>query len=173
MSRFYVSKFYKCLDAKHRRGIENCFHFKKLVNFIIHYKSAEVLLYPCVKGYNGGIIARWLSLITAHHFLIREGLEYFSVLCYNGYSKKSTSGWSLRLAWGGVGDMRFKVWPQSWPFTGLDYVGILDFVARKSTVFGQKSTEKHAKWGKKPMLLRLGRRCRRFESCHSDQFRYS
>ena len=45
----------------------------------------------------------------------------------------------------------------------------MDFAARKSTVFGQKSTESHAKWGKRPLLLSLGRRCRRFESCHSDQ----
>ena len=108
MSRFYVSKFYKYLNMKYRRGIEYCFHFKKLVNFIIHYKSAEVLLYPCVKGYNGGIIARWLSLITAYHFLIREGLEYFSVLCYNGCSKKTTSGWSLRLMRGGDRSIGFR-----------------------------------------------------------------
>ena len=64
--------------------------------------------------------------------------------------------------------MRFEVWPQFWPFTGLDYVGIMDFAARKSTVFGQKSTEKHSKWGKRLLLLSLGRRCRRFEPCHSD-----
>ena len=58
-------------------------------------------------------------------------------------------------------------WPQSWPFTGLEYVGIMDFVARKSTVFGRKSTKTHSKWGKRPLLLSLGARCRRFESCHS------
>ena len=56
----------------------------------------------------------------------------------------------------------------------------MDFVARKSTVFGRKSTKKHEKSGKKPMLLRLGARCRRFAylqvsrseaqlPCHSDQ----
>ena len=45
----------------------------------------------------------------------------------------------------------------------------MDFAARKSTVFGQKSTEKHSKRGKRPLLLSLGRRCRRFEPCHSDQ----
>ena len=32
-------------------------------------------------------LARPESLITAYHFLICEGLEYFSVLCYNGCNK--------------------------------------------------------------------------------------
>ena len=76
---------------------------------------------------------------------------------------------SLRLGWGGKYDMRFEVWPQFWPFTGSDYVGIMDFAARKSTDFGQKSTEKHSKWGKRPLLLSLGPGCCRFESCHFDQ----
>ena len=78
---------------------------------------------------------------------------------------------SLRLVWGGKYDMRFEVWPQFWPFTGLDYVGIMDFAARKSTIFGQKSTEKHSKWGKRPLLLSLGARCCRFESCHFDHMK--
>ena len=67
-------------------------------------------------------------------------------------------GWSFRLVWGGKYDMRFEVWPQFWPFTGSDYVGIMDFAAQKSTVFGQKSTEKHSKRGKRPLLLSLGPR---------------
>ena len=65
--------------------------------------------------------------------------------------------------------MRFEVWPQFWPFTGLDYVGNMDLAARKSTVFGRKSTEKHSKWGKRLLLFSLGARCCRFESCHFDQ----
>ena len=47
----------------------------------------------------------------------------------------------------------------------------MDFAARKSTVFGQKSTEKHSKRGKRRLLLSLGRRCRRFESCHFDHMK--
>ena len=50
----------------------------------------------------------WLALITAYHFLICEGLEYFSVLCYNDNSKKSTSGWSLRLMRGGDRSIGFR-----------------------------------------------------------------
>ena len=45
-------------------------------------------LYPLREGYNGGIIARRLSLITAVQIFYREGLEMFAVLWYNGSSKK-------------------------------------------------------------------------------------
>ena len=140
---------------------------KTSAKFMNYHKSAEVLLHPLQRGISLG---SYLWLQRCKYFAVR-GLEKISVLCYNVHSKKATSGWSLRIVRGGASDMRFKVWPQSWPFTGLDYVGIMDFVARKSTVFGRKSTKKHEKRGKKPMLLRLGRRCRRFESCHSDHMK--
>ena len=141
---------------------------KICINRVLEYPKIciiSIFQYPkiCI-----GVAVLNLWLQRCKYFAVR-GLKKISVLCYNVDSKKSTSGWSLRLMRGGVRSIGFKVWPQSWPFTGLDYVEIMGFTARKSTVFGRKSTEKHAKWGKKPMLLRLGARCCRFESCHFDQ----
>ena len=43
--------------------------------------------------------------------------------------------------------------------------------ASESTDFGLKSPEKPCKLSKKSVYISLGRRCRRFESCHSDQKR--
>ena len=62
---------------------------------------AEVYYPPFAEGYNGSIIARRLSLITAVQIFHREGLEMFAVLWYNGSSKKATSERSLRLVRGG------------------------------------------------------------------------
>ena len=56
-----------------------------------HCIPTDALLYPFAKGYNGGIIARRLSLTTATQMFHREGLEMFWVLWYNGSSKKATS----------------------------------------------------------------------------------
>ena len=50
-----------------------------------------------------------------------------------------------------------------------DYVETVRTRASESIVFGLKSPEKPCKSRKKSVQICLGRRCRRFESCHSDQ----
>ena len=80
------------------------------------------------------------------------GLEISALLWYNNCSKKPPRVGACGSREVGE-NMEFGLRPQSWPFTGLDYVGIMDFVARKSTVFGRKITKKHVKWGKKPSFF--------------------
>ena len=115
----------------------------------------------------GLLLSGYLWLQRCKYFILKDlkCLRFYGIMAV---AKKATSERSLRLVRGGASDMRFEVWPQFWPFTASDYVGIMDFVARKSTVFGQKSTEKHSKRGKRLLLLSLGARCCRFESCHFD-----
>ena len=60
-------------------------------------------------------------------------------------------------------------WPQFWPSTASDYVETVLTRAPESIDFGLKSPEKPCKARKKSVQICLGARCRRFESCHSDQ----
>ena len=167
----YHKKEGKSIDKRQKLTECNISWYNIIQSFYRH--NLQIVCWKIYSLYLANFFCQPFLCLQHLNFSPVRGLEKLSVLCYNGNSKKSTSGWSLRLAWGGVRSIGFKVWPQSWPFTASDYVGIMDFAARKSTGFGRKSTKKHAKWGKKPMSCGLGRRCRRFESCHSDHIECS
>ena len=68
-----------------------------------------------------------------------------------------------------VENMEFGFRPQSWPYTVPDYVETVLERAHESSDFRLKSIKNHSKTLILQGILRLGRRCRRFESCHSDQ----
>ena len=113
-------------------------------------------------------LARPQSLITASQIFTREPLAKSFLLCYNGCRKKSTSA-------GACGsreveeNMEFGFRPQSWPYTVPDYVETVLERAHESSDFRLKSIKNHSKTLILQGVLRLGRRCRRFEPCHSDQ----
>ena len=64
-----------------------------------------------------------------------------------------------------------SAWPHFWPFTASDYVETVLVRAPESIKFGLKSIKNHSKALILQGFYGLGRRCRRFESCHSDQNR--
>ena len=65
--------------------------------------------------------------------------------------------------------MEFGLRPHFCPFTASDYVETVLERAPESIKFGLKSIKKHAKALILQGFYGLGRRCRRFEPCHSDQ----
>ena len=95
-------------------------------------------------------------------------LDFFEILWYNVFVNKiyrRSDGRDFR------GNDLWEVcsWPQFWPSTASYYVETVLTRASESIVFGYKSPEKPPKSRKKSAQISLGRRCRRFESCHSDQ----
>ena len=77
------------------------------------------------------------------NFSFVRGLEMFMLLWYNGSSKKTTSGRSLRLAWGG---RKYGVWIPTTPLTTYGF-GLPGFSAAKST-------RKQSIWTQKPRKSR-------------------
>ena len=111
----------------------------------------------------------WLQRIT---FWSVKDLKYPRFYGIMVTIKKSTSGGACGSC-EVVENMEFGFRPQSWPYTVPDYVETVLERAHESSDFRLKSIKNHSKTLILQGILRLGRRCRRFESCHSDQFRYS
>ena len=97
-------------------------------------------------------------------------LDYYADVWYNNGRKRIFAESDFRLP-DSIHIPSKRAWPQFWPSTELDYVETVWTRASESTVFGLKSTENMRKTRKKSVSFCLGRRCRRFESCHSDHMK--
>ena len=114
----------------------------------------------------------FLAYCDANFECWEKSLDYYVDVWYNNGRKRIFA----------ESDSRFpdsihippkRAWPQLWPSTVSDYVETVLTRAFESIVFGHESPEKPCKSRKKSAQISLGRRCRRFESCHSDHIECS
>ena len=98
----------------------------------------------------------------------RRVANYCADVCYNNGRKRIYAESDSRFP-DSIHISPRRAWPQFWPSTASDYVETVLVRAPESIVLGRGSPEKPPKSSKKSVQISLGARCRRFESCHSDQ----